>query len=114
MSKILLIDGMEVMLLQGYYEKNNAICLNSIVVSGKKKGSPFVDFTECMPDVHLNEDEIIVPMHRMFGSSYDVFKEHFVEEEICEIHRDFAINKMVKLKSNWRDLMNIKSNEKRA
>lgn len=105
MSRILTIDGTQVALVQGYYEENNSLFLSSIVLSGKKKGSPFVDFTEYIPDIHLNEDEIIVPLHKMLGSSYDAFKERFVEEEICEVHRNAAISKMVKLKSNWRDLL---------
>ena len=57
------------------------ICIaQGIIMSGKKNGSPFVDFTENIPDIYLNENEVIISAVKPLALAMGDIRRFFIFE----------------------------------
>lgn len=68
-------------------------------------GEPWADITVCLPDFPTLPNEVVIPTYKLDKSTYAVVKKNLIEEELGEIKHGFATSTHVRLKANWRDLV---------
>ena len=104
MKAVVVISGDKVSFTSSTYQVTGGIYIGSVIAEGSDKGMPYGDFTVCLPDVPLNENEVIVPKYKLYGEAYVRFKEALVEEELYDVKHSFATSRVVRLKPNWKEL----------
>lgn len=104
MKAVAVISGDKVSFTSSTYQATGGIYIGSVIAEGEDKGMPYGDFTICLPDVPLRENEVIVPKYKLYGEAYIRFKEALVDEELYDVKHGFAESRVVRLKSNWKEL----------
>lgn len=99
------IDGRKVRLVRSTYAATNGIYIGSIVSDDDEEcpGERWADITVCLPQVKLKENEVVIPLYKLHGETYEAVKELLIEEEIEDVAHGFAVSKIVRLKPNWRE-----------
>jgi len=100
-------DKTKIFFTHSIYVKTKGIYIGSIVSENDEEcpGEPWADITVCLPGFVLGENEVIIPTYNLDKDTYKVVKKNLIEAEIRDIHHGYATSKLVRLKPNWKDLV---------
>lgn len=104
MNMTVIMCGESIAFNRSVYQATGGIYIGSVIADGQDKGMPFSDFTVCIPEETLGENEVIIPVYKLGKECYNAFKDFLVEKELEPVAHGFAVSMKVLLKPNWHEL----------